>query len=124
MCCRVKLQPKKFHRTKQEGKPRIDVSKTQHSVHLAEFRTQFSSTFVGDYNLPSTVQWENVKNATLVTALSAFGKREGSQKNYWFHSNSARLDPLIEAKHTAMQAYKDMPSPATLNTLRSAKSDI
>ena len=124
ICCRVKLQPKKFHHTKQEGKPRIDASKTQHSDHLAEFKTQFSFTFVGHYNLPTTTQWENMKNATLLTALSAFGKREGPQQNDWYHSNSARLDPFIEAKHTALQAYKDMPSPATLNTLRSARSDI
>ena len=124
MCCRVKLQPKKFHHNKQERKPRFDVSKTQHSDHLAEFKTQFSSAFVGDYNLPSTAQWENVKNVTILTALSAFGKRKGSQQNDWYHSNSPRLDPFIEADHTAGQAYKDMPSPATLNTLQSARSDV
>ena len=77
---------------------------------------------MGDYNLPSTTQWENVKNATLLTALSAFGKRKGSQQNDWCHANSARLDPFIEAKQTALQAYKDMPSLATLNILRSARS--
>ena len=70
------------------------------------------------------MQWENVKNATLLTALGAFGKRKGSQQNDWYHANSARLDPLIETKHTALQAYKDMPSPATLNILRSARNDV
>ena len=115
MCCKLKLQPKKFHHTKQDGKPRIGISKTQHSDHLAEFKTQFSSAFVGDYNLPSTVQWENVKNATLLAALSAFGNRKGSQQNDWYHTNSARLGPFTEAY---------MPSPATLNTLRSARSDV
>ena len=124
ICCKLKLQPKKFHHTKQEGKSRINVSKTQHYDHLAEFKTQFSSAFVEDYSLPSTAQWENVKNATLLTALSAFGKRKGSQQNDWYHANSARLDPFIEAKQTALQAYKDMPSQATLNTLRSARSDV
>ena len=124
VCCRVKLQPKKFHHNKQEKKPRIDVSKTRHSDYLAEFKTQFSSAFVGDYNLPSTVQWENVKNATLLAALSVFGKRKGSQQNDWYHSNSARPDPFIEAKHTALQIYMGMPSPAILNTLRSARSDV
>ena len=79
---------------------------------------------MGDYNLPSTVQWENVKNATLLTALSAFGKRKGSQQNDWYHTISARPDPFIEANGTALQAYKDMPSPATLNTLRSSRSDV
>ena len=95
MCCKLELQSKKFHLTKQEGKSRIDVSKTQHSDHLAEFKTQFSSAFVGDYNLPSSVQWENVKNATLLAALRAFGKRKGSQQNDWYHANSTRLDPFF-----------------------------
>ena len=79
---------------------------------------------MGDYNLPSTEQWENVKNATLLAALSSFGKRKGSQQNDGYHSNCAKLDPFIEAKHTALQAYKDIPSSATLNTLRSARSDV
>ena len=117
MCCRVKLQPKKFYCTKQEGKTRINVSKTQHSDHLAKFKILFSSTFVQDYNPPSTEQWENVENAILFAALSTFGKREGSQQNDWYHSNSARLDTLIEAKHIALQAYKDKPSPKSLNTI-------
>ena len=50
--------------------------------------------------------------------------RGGSQQNDWCHSNSARLDPLIEAKHIALQAYKDKPSPDSLNTLRSTRSDV
>ena len=65
-----------------------------------------------------------MKDATLLTALSAFGKRKGSQQNDWYHANSTRLEPFIEAKCTALQAYKDMPSPATLNILRSARSDV
>ena len=47
VCCNLKLQAKKFHCTKQEGKPRIDVSKTQHSDHLAVFKTQFFFCFCG-----------------------------------------------------------------------------
>lgn len=62
--CRVGSQPKKFYRTKHEGKSRIDVSNTKHSDCLAEFKTPFSSCFVGHYNLFSTEQWRNVKNAT------------------------------------------------------------
>ena len=70
------------------------------------------------------MQWKNVKNATLLTALGAFGKRKGSQQNDWYHTNSARLDPFIEAKCTALQAYKGIPSAATLNTLKSARNDV
>ena len=88
------------------------------------FPKQEDLVILGDYNLPSTMQWENVKNATLLATLGAFGKRKGSQQNDWYHANSARLDPFIEAKCPALQAYKDIPSPATLNTLRSARNDV
>ena len=121
---RVKHQPKKFQCTIQKGKIRINVSKTQHPDHLAKFKTLFSFTFVGDYNLSSTEQWENMKNATLFAVLNTFGKKEGSQQNDWYHSNSARPDSLIEAKCIALQAYKDKSSPESLNTLRSTRSDI
>ena len=122
--CRIGFQPKKFYRAKQEAKSRIDVSKTKHSDCLAEFKTLFSSTFVGDYNLSSTEQWESVKNATHSAALSAFGKRKTTQQNDWYNSISARLDPLIEAKRTALIAYKDKPSLKSLNALRSARNGV
>ena len=35
VCCRIKLQPKKFHHTKQKGKTRINVRKSQHPDLLA-----------------------------------------------------------------------------------------
>ena len=56
--------------------------------------------------------------------LVPLGRGKGSQQNDWHHANSARLDPFIEAKCNVLQAYKDMPSPATLNTLRSARNDV
>ena len=56
--------------------------------------------------------------------LAALGRGKELQQNDWYHSSSARLDPLIEAKHTAVQAYKDKPSPESLNTLMSTRSDI
>ena len=65
-----------------------------------------------------------MKNATFFAALSTFGKREGSQQNDWYHSNCARLDHLIEAKHTDLQAYRDKPPPESLNTLMSTRSDV
>ena len=49
---------------------------------------------------------------------------ERSQGDDWYHSNSARFDPLIEVNHITMQAYKDKPSPESLNTLRSIRSDV
>ena len=58
------------------------------------------------------------------TALQAFGRKKGGQRNDWYDSNSARLDPSIASKRKALQAYKDKPSPASLQALRSARSNV
>ena len=38
VCCKIRMQPKKFHRTMTKGIPRIDVSKTSYSSSLRALR--------------------------------------------------------------------------------------
>lgn len=61
VACKIRVQPKKFHRTEQEGKSRIDVSKTRWSNFSDDFVSQFSASFRANYNLPATEQWANLK---------------------------------------------------------------
>jgi len=124
VCCKLRLLPKKFYRTKQDQRPKIDVSKTHHPERSVNFETLFSSTFQCDYNLPSTKQWDNIKTAMHSAAIGAFGKKKGAQQNDWYDANSARLDPLIATKRLALQAHKDKPSPETLQALRCARNDV
>ena len=41
VCCKIRMQPKKFHRTKTKGIPHIDVSK----MSQPDLREQFAQTF-------------------------------------------------------------------------------
>ena len=50
--------------------------------------------FVRHYNLSSTAQWKNVKNATHSAALNAFGKGKRTLQNDWYDSRSTRLDNI------------------------------
>ena len=124
MCSKIRLQPRKFHHIKQVRKPKIDVTKTRHPDQSNNFEALFSSTFIGDYAAPSTEQWDNLKTTIYSTALHDFGRKKGGQRNDWYDSNSARLDPIIASKRKALHAYKDKPSPASLQALRSARSNL
>ncbi|KAG6936248.1 craniofacial development protein 2, partial [Chelydra serpentina] len=42
VCSKMKLQPKKIHRSRPEGKPRIDVSKTAHPDKAEKFTHELS----------------------------------------------------------------------------------
>ena len=79
---------------------------------------------MGDYEESSTEQWDNLKTTMYSTALQAFGRKKGAQQNDWYGANSTRLDPLIESKCKVLQAYKDKPSPASHQSLRSAWSNV
>ena len=105
-------------------RPKIDVTKTRHPDLSTNFEELISSTFVGDYAGTSTEQWDNLKSTMYSTALQAFGKKKGRQQNDWYDSNSAKLDPLIASKWKELQAYKDKPSPASLQALRSVRSNV
>ena len=45
VCCKIRMQPKKFHHTKTKGSPRIDVSKMSQS----DLTEQFAQTFEAEF---------------------------------------------------------------------------
>ena len=121
VCCKIKLQPKKFYRTKQPRTAKVDVSKTRHPDKAASFSSSFDSLFKNIYGLPAAELWNNIKTATHSAAISAFGKKKGQQNN-WYTENSEKLDPFVQAKRKASQAYKDRPTQANLSVLQSSRN--
>ena len=101
VCCKVKLQPKKFYRTKQPRTAKVDVSKTRHPDIAATFSSTFDSLFDNAYGLPAAELWNNIKTATHSATISAFGKKKG-QQNDWYTENSEKLDPFVQAKRKAL----------------------
>ena len=76
VCCEIRMQPKKFHRTESKGIPRIDVSKMFQPDLMKQFaqtlEKEFGSLQPGD---SATEKWEALRDAMYGTALATFGKR-------------------------------------------------
>ena len=124
VCCKIRLQPKKFHRAKKPGTPRIDVSKMT-QLNLVE---QFAEAFEKEYNVSqpgdtATEKWEALQDTIHRTALATFGKK--TSKTYdWFEAKSSVMSPVIEAKRTALAEYKRSPTERNLQMLRAARSKV
>jgi len=104
---------------------RIDATKVTNSEKSAHFNTLLSSALQGNRNTSNATQlWKNLKTVTHNAAVEAFGRKKGLQDNDWYSSNSDRLDPLIAAKRDALQAYKDSPSTANHQRLKTARSKV
>ena len=124
VCCKIRLQPKRFHRTKQKGIPRIDVSK----MSQATLKEQFAAAFEKELR-PSqpgdsaTEMWETLRNTMHQTAMATFGKKT-SKTHDWFEAKSAAMIPVIEAKRNAHGQYKQSPSAKNLQIFRAARNKV
>ena len=124
VCCRIRLQPKRFHRTKKQGKPRIDVS------HMSQpnLMSQFAEAFEREFGAPqpndsATEKWEILRDTMHRTALATFGKKP-SKTHDWFDAKSTEMRPVIEAKRKALIEYKRSPSERNLQIIIAARSKV
>ena len=96
--CKIRMQPKKFHRTKTRGNPRIDVSK----MSQPDLMEQFAQTFEKEFGTSqpgdsATEKWEDLRDTIYHTALDTFGKKS-SKSHDWFEAKSTVMTPVTEAK--------------------------
>ena len=62
VCCKIKLQPKRYHRGKKQGNPCIDVSKMSQPDLVEQFARRFESKLPRGSGLPcripcTTLRW-------------------------------------------------------------------
>ena len=124
VCCKIRLQPKKFHRAKKLGNPRIDVSK----MTQPDLIEQFAEAFEEEYDASqsgdtATEKWETLQDTIHHIALAIFGKKT-SKLHDWYEAKSSEMTPVIEAKQAALAKYKQSPTKQNLQTLRAARSKV
>ena len=125
VCCKIRLTPKRFHYSKEQGNPRIDISKMSRPDLVQQFAEAFESELNShhrDTQLPAsaTEKWENMRDAIHKTALATFG-RKTSKSQDWFEAKSAVMIPIIEAKRAALTKFNQKPNERNLQMLRAAR---
>ena len=124
VCCRIRLQPKRFHRAKKQGNPRIDVSQMSQSNLMLQFAEAFEREFGAPQpNDSATEKWEILRDTMHRIAQATFGEKP-SKTHDWFDAKSTEMRPVIEAKRKALIEYKRSPSERNLQILRAARSKV
>ena len=76
VCCKIKLQPKRYHRGKKQGNPRIDVSKLSQPDLVEQFagrlESELKTSQTGD---SATEKWATLQDTMHRTALATFGRK-------------------------------------------------
>ncbi|XP_061910695.1 craniofacial development protein 2-like [Entelurus aequoreus] len=121
---KMRLLSKKIHRSRPQGKYRIDVSKTAHPDKVAEFTQSLSEVLDSDPPGGSaTERWDRIRESVHSTAMMVFGKKQ-TNNNDRFEANSSILTPAVEERRRAHLEYKRSPSQRTLQVYISAKSKV
>ena len=121
---KVKLKPKKFHHSKRKGQPRINISKTAYPEKNQEFNEQLEETLnTAHRNAERNAEdsWNSLRNAIYSTAVLTYGKKERKNTD-WFEASITEMEPVIDAKRSALISYKRDPSQRNLQALRAARS--
>nr|XP_054771645.1 uncharacterized protein LOC129279571 [Lytechinus pictus] len=120
---RVRLQPKRIHRSKQKARPRINTANIS-SRDLQDLFADSIEQALQDYpSATAEERWNHIRDAIHHSAMEVFGKRE-KQNPDWFIAGITELEPVIEAKRAALAKYKSDPSVKTLTALRKARTDV
>ena len=124
VCCKIRLQPRKFHRAKKPGTPRINVSKMTHPDLVEQFAVAFEKEY--DASQPGNTaieKWEALRDTIHHTVQATFGKKT-SESHDWFEAQSSVMSPIIEAKRNALAEYKRSPTERNLQMLRAVRSKV
>ena len=118
VCCKIRMQPKNFHRHKKQGNLRIDTSMMRQPDLVEQFTVDLQRELAASQPRDSaTEKWDTMHR----TALATFG-RKTSKSQDWFEAKSIEMTPVIEAKRAAFVEYKRVPSEQNLQILRVARN--
>ena len=120
--CKAHLKPKKIHRSKPPGKPRIDITKTKNPELEKAFSDKLEETLPNIPEGNAQQKWNFLEKAIYSSAMDVFGKKNNKNQD-WFNANSDKMSPLIKRKQKALLKHKQNPSPESATALRQARSD-
>ena len=121
VCSKVRLSPRKLQRSKPTYRTRIDVARTGDPQRREQFVASLEQSLQDLPDQDATARWNTLSNAIYNAAITAFGKRERPNQD-WFNANLHVMVPVIETKREALLAYKHNICEKTLSALRSARS--
>ena len=106
---KIRLSPKKTKRTKNPGKPKLNVENTSDpelsALYNSSLKTALDSKRPNDELSSTTEKWNHIRDSIYESASSSFGRKRKRNKD-WFRASHYILNPAIEKKKKALIRYK------------------
>ncbi|RDD64003.1 hypothetical protein DU478_22495, partial [Thalassococcus profundi] len=118
----VRLRPRRTHRSKQEGRPRIDTARTSKPELRECFAEVINKTLEDCPTDSTTARWDFIRGAIYQSASDTFGKRARKNED-WFEAGIEEMEPALATKGAALVKYKRKPCEKTLAAYREARNN-
>ena len=122
VCSKVRLRPRRIHRSKQKGRPRINTTRMSVPELRERFARAIDEAFENCSTDSATERWNHIRDAVYRCASDTFGKRERKNED-WFEAGSVEMELAIAAKRAALLEHKREPTEKTLATLRQTRNN-
>ena len=118
---KVTLKPRPFHLSKTKSKPRIDTGNAKCPKRTKKFVAALKKSIrSSSQHHGASARWDHIRKSIYDCALESYGKKV-HQTNDWFEANKVKLEPVLEARRSALIAYKSNPCGRTLACLQKAR---
>ena len=120
---KVVLKPRPFHRSKSKRLPRINTGNTNCPERTEKFLTALRRSINPSSHTSASAKWKHLSQSIFDCAMEAYGKKE-NKTNDWYEANKAKLEPVLEARRSALLNYKNNPCKKTLTCLQTARKRV
>ena len=122
VCGKVRLRPRRIHRAKPKGNPRINSARTTKPKLREHFSMTIDKALENCPTDSATARWDFIRDTVHKAAKDTFGTG-GKKSEDWFQAGIEEMEPVITAKRAALLEYKRNPSVNTLATYREARNN-
>ena len=122
VACKVTLIPKKIHRAKPLGKPRIDVGKTYLPELVKTFTNKLEEAFCSHHTRQEQAvpRWTQLREDIYSNAKQVFGVRK-RRSDDWFEASCSVINSVLEKNRASMLKHKHKATRKTTQALRSGR---
>ena len=115
----IKLKPKKLHKARPPGNPRINSSKATNPKLAKEFKMKIQEALPSFVEGNAEEKWSTIQETVYKQAKDTFGTKKEPSKD-WFEDNMETLRPILEKKRNALISHKNNPDIFSKQQLKEA----
>ena len=122
VACTLLLKPKKIHRAKPPGNPRINMNRAEDPKLCEDLSRKIEMALPTPVEGNAETKWTTLQETIYKEAKETFGTRNNSSQD-WFEADYEHLSPILEKKREALVKHKNNPTSSSKQHLERTTKD-